>query len=159
MEERSRSFIPHVVEPSFGVDRIVYALLEYAYREKQDRIVLEIPREVAAVEIGVFPLVNRDGLPETARGIVDALANEDFVVNYDESGSIGRRYARADEVGTPICITTDYQTLGDQTVTLRDLYSGAQVRTSIDSLPSRLRDYLKGRLQFAQLGTPVTKTA
>ncbi len=159
VEEKSRSFIPHVVEPSFGVDRIVYALLEYAYREREDRVVLEIPREVAAVGVGVFPLVSRDGLPEMARGIVEALQNEDFVINYDESGSIGRRYARADEVGTPVCITIDYQTLEDKTITLRDLYSSAQVRTSIGTLPMQLRDYLKGRLEFAQLGVPVAKSA
>jgi glycyl-tRNA synthetase len=157
VEEKSRSFIPHVVEPSFGVDRIIYAMLEYGYREREGRIVLEIPKDVAGIKAGVFPLVNRDGLPELARHLADTLIDEGLIVTYDESGSIGRRYARADEIGIPICITVDYQTLQDKTVTLRDLYSWAQVRVSIRDLPSLLHDYLKGTLEFNQLGVSVTR--
>jgi glycyl-tRNA synthetase len=157
IEEKGRYFIPHVVEPSFGVDRIIYALLEYAYKERGKRLVLEIPRAVAATKVAVFPLVNRDGLPEEARKIADSLIEEGFTVNYDSSGSIGRRYARADEVGTPVCATIDYQTLKDDTVTLRDLYTWSQVRTKVNSLPDILRDYMKGRLEFTKLGRPVTE--
>jgi len=157
VEEKSRSFIPHVVEPSFGVDRIIYAMLEYGYREREGRIVLEIPKDVAGIKAGVFPLVNRDGLPELARHLADTLIDEGLIVTYDESGSIGRRYARADEIGIPICITVDYQTLQDKTVTLRDLYSWAQVRVNIRGLPSLLHDYLKGTLEFNQLGVSVTR--
>ncbi|MEM2921651.1 MAG: His/Gly/Thr/Pro-type tRNA ligase C-terminal domain-containing protein, partial [Candidatus Bathyarchaeia archaeon] len=100
------------------------------YRERNGRVVLEIPRDIAGVKVGVFPLVNRDGLPELARHVADILIGEDLVVAYDESGSIGRRYARADEIGIPLCVTVDYQTLQDKTVTLRDLYTWAQVRAS-----------------------------
>jgi len=157
VEEKGRYFIPHVVEPSFGVDRIVYALLEYACKEREKRIVLEIPRDVAATKVMVFPLVNRDGLPERARKIADALLEEEFMVGYDASGSIGRRYARADEVGTPICMTIDYKTLEDETVTVRDLYTWRQVRVKADSLPSLLRDYLRGRLEFHELGSLVSE--
>jgi glycyl-tRNA synthetase len=157
VEEKGRYFIPHVVEPSFGVDRIVYALLEYAYKERDGRVVLEIPKDVAATKVAVFPLVNRDGLPERARKIADMLLEEDFIVSYDASGSIGRRYARADEVGTPICVTIDYKTLEDGTVTLRDLYTWSQVRAKADSLPSLLRDFLRGRLKFHELGPLVSE--
>lgn len=101
--------------------------------------------------------MNRDGLPETAKHLADELTNAGLIVNYDESGSIGRRYARADEIGIPVCVTTDYQTLKDMTVTLRDLYSWAQVRASEESLPRLLKDYLKGQLEFNQLGALVTR--
>jgi len=157
VEEKGRYFIPHVVEPSFGVDRIVYALLEYACKEREKRIVLEIPRDVAATKVMVFPLVNRDGLPEKARKIADALLEEDFMVGYDVSGSIGRRYARADEVGTPICVTIDYKTLEDETVTLRDLYTWRQVRVKAAPLPPLLRSYFRGRLEFHELGPLVSE--
>jgi len=157
VEEKGRYFIPHVVEPSFGVDRIVYALLEYAYKERGNRVVLETPRDVAATKVAVFPLVNRDGLPEKARRIADSLLEEDFIVSYDASGSIGRRYARADEVGTPVCVTVDYKTLDDETVTLRDLYTWKQVRVKVDSLPNLLRNYLRGHLEFHELGPSVSE--
>lgn len=155
VEKKGRHFIPHVVEPSFGVDRIVYALLEYAYKERGDRVVLEIPRDVAPTKVAVFPLVNRDKIPEKAREIADALLEEGFTVSYDLSGSIGRRYARADEVGTPVCITVDYKSLEDDTVTLRDLYTWKQVRTKIKSLSVTLRNYLRGRSEFPELGSAV----
>ncbi len=155
VEEKGRHFIPHVVEPSFGVDRIVYALLEYAFKERGDRVVLEIPRDVAPTQVTVLPLVNRDNIPEKAREIADALLEEGFAVSYDLSGSIGRRYARADEVGTPVCITVDYKSLEDGTVTLRDLNTWKQVRTKIESLPVHLRNYLQGRSEFPELGSVV----
>lgn len=151
-EEAGRYFVPHVVEPSFGIDRIVYAMLEYAYLEQKDRVILRAPREVAAVKAAVFPLVSRDGLPEAAKKIYEMLLDEGFIVDYDESGSIGRRYARADEIGIPICITADYQTLEDGTVTLRDIYTWEQVRTKVDGLSNLLRNYLRKKLEFDQMG-------
>ena len=87
----------------------------------------------------------------------DILLEEDLMVGYDASGSIGRRYARADEVGTPICVTIDYKTLEDGTVTLRDLYTWGQVRVKADALPSLLRDYIRGRLEFHELGPSVSE--
>ena len=152
VEEGGRYFIPHVVEPSFGIDRIVYTTLEYAYFTKKNRVVLKLPRDVAAVKAAVFPLVNRDGLPEAAKKIYETLLGEDFIVNYDESGSIGRRYARADEIGIPVCITVDYQTLQDGTVTMRDIYTWKQIRTKTEKLPILLRDYLRIKLEFDQMG-------
>ena len=157
VEVKGRYFVPHVVEPSFGVDRIVYALLEYAYEERGDRVMLKMPRDISPTKVAVFPLVNKDKLPEKARYIADMLIREGFIVNYDASGSIGRRYARADEVGTPVCITIDYKSLEDESVTLRDLFTWKQVRADIDHLPILMRDYLRGRLEFQQLGLSITE--
>jgi glycyl-tRNA synthetase len=93
-------------------------------------------------------------LPEKASIIYQQLIDEGFYVEYDESGSIGRRYARADEAGVPICVTVDYQTLQDNTVTLRDRDTWAQVRTKIEDLPELLTKYLRKKLEFNQLGVP-----
>jgi len=152
IEEKGRRFIPHVVEPSFGSDRLTYIALEYAYREKEDRALLSFPKEIAPIQVGVFPLVNKDGLPERARQVYDILLNEGFTVEYDDSGSIGRRYARADEVGTPLGLTIDYQTLEDNTVTLRDRNTWEQVRTEITKLPTLLHAYFRGKIGFRDLG-------
>jgi glycyl-tRNA synthetase len=158
MAAAGRYFVPHVVEPSFGVDRILYTVLEYAYAERGRRIVLSLPRTIAAVKAAVFPLVRRDGLPEFAKQVYRRLIDEDFLVKYDASGSIGRRYARADEIGVPLCITIDYQSLEDETVTLRDLYTWKQVRAKASDLPSRLWEYFRGKIEFDALGTAVTPT-
>jgi len=152
VEEKGRRFIPHVVEPSFGSDRLTYIALEYAYRKQEDRVLLSFPKEIAPIQVGVFPLVNKDGLPEKAKQVYDALLSEGFPVEYDESGSIGRRYARADEVGTPLGLTVDYQTLEDNTVTLRDRDTWEQVRTEITKLPMLLHAYFRGKIGFRGLG-------
>jgi len=150
--EKGRRFIPHVVEPSFGSDRLAYIALEYAYRKQEDRVLLSFPIEIAPIQVGVFPLVNKDGLPERAKQVYDMLLNEGFSVEYDESGSIGRRYARADEVGTPLGLTIDYQTLKNDTVTLRDRDTCGQVRTDITRLPMLLNAYFRGKIGFRDLG-------
>ena len=155
--ERGRRFVPHVIEPSFGSDRLVYVVLEYAYTKKGSRTILKIPRDLAPIEVAVLPLVSRDGLPEKAREVHSKLISEGFLAEYDESGSIGRRYARFDEVGTPICITIDYQTLEDETVTLRDRDTWEQVRTEIGRLPQLLREYFRWEREFKDLGTPYRK--
>lgn len=154
VEEKGRRFIPHVVEPSFGVDRLVYAVLEYAYQAKEGRTLLKLPREVVPIQISVFPLMSKDGMPEKAEEVYQRLLDEGFRAEYDESGSIGRRYARAGEVGTPLGITIDYQTLKDNTVTLRDRDTWTQVRSKIEDLPSLLRAYFSYKLDFKKLGKP-----
>ena len=150
-----RRLVPHVVEPSFGLDRLVYVALEHAYTVRDGRIVLRLPRDIAPVQVAVLPLVSRDGLPEKARAIYEMLLSEGFEAEYDEAGSIGRRYARCDEIGVPIAITIDYQTLKDDTVTLRDRDTWRQVRTPVDELSSRLAAYFRRKLEFEQLGTPI----
>jgi len=153
--KEGRRFIPHVVEPSFGSDRLVYVAVEYAYQATKDRAVLSLSRELAPIQVGIYPLVSKDGLPEKALQIYQMLIKEGFMVEYDESGSIGRRYARADEAGTPLGITIDYDTLKDDSATIRDRDSWKQVRTSIDQLAVVLRDYFNHKKEFEDLGRMV----
>ena len=155
VEEEGKHFIPHVVEPSFGSDRLVYITLEYAYRTKNGRTLLSLPRDLAPIQVMVFPLVSKDGLPERAKEVYERLIDEDFLVEYDESGSIGRRYARADEVGTPLGITIDYKTLEDDTVTIRNRDTWKQLRTKISKLSELLHAYFRYKINFEDLGQPV----
>ena len=126
--------------------------MEYAYRTKEGRTSLSLPRDLAPVGISVFPLVSKDGLPEKARQVYRLLIDSGFTVEYDESGSIGRRYARADEVGTPLGVTVDYKTLEDDTVTVRDRDTWKQVRNKIDELPEVLNAYFRYKIEFKELG-------
>ncbi len=153
--ERGKRFIPHVVEPSFGSDRLFYVALEYAYGIKDDRIVMSFPKNITPIQIGVYPLMAKDGLDTKALELQRQLTTEGFLVEYDESGSIGRRYARADEAGNQLCITVDYGTLTQGTITIRDRDSWKQVRTQIDTLPEALHKYFQNKLKFEQLGTLV----
>ena len=157
-KKTGKRFVPHVIEPSFGVDRLFYVTLEYAYRTKDGRIVLSLPRDLAPIEVAVFPLVSRDGLPEKAREVYKMLVEEGFRAEYDEVGSIGRRYARADEVGIPIAITIDYQSLEDDTATLRDRDTWSQARNAIERLPQLLHEYFRYKIDFEDLGEPVKAT-
>jgi glycyl-tRNA synthetase len=138
-------FIPHVAEPSFGADRLTYLTLECAYKEKDDRTVLSLPRSIAPVKICVFPLVNKDGINEKAQAIFDAIRDDGYIADFDDGGSIGRRYARSDEIGAPIAVTVDYQTMQDETVTIRDRDTWEQSRIQISALQSYLNGYFSIR--------------
>jgi glycyl-tRNA synthetase len=151
--ERGRRFIPHVVEPSFGSDRLFYVALEYAYGVRDDRVVMAFPRGIAPLQVGVYPLMSKDGLAEKAQEVRRQLAQEGFTVDFDEAGSIGRRYARADEAGIQLGITVDYDSLKEDTVTIRDRDSWRQVRSQIRELPHLLHKYFQGKLNFEDLGT------
>jgi len=155
VKEKGKRFIPHVIEPSFGSDRLAYAALEYAYTIKDNRVVLKLPRDIAPIQLAVLPLVSKDGLPEKAKEVYKLLIDEGFTVEYDESGYIGKRYARFDEIGVPLCITIDYQTLKDNTVTIRDRDTWKQVRTDIKELPNLLYKYFRFKINFEDLGLPV----
>jgi glycyl-tRNA synthetase len=150
--ERGRRFVPHVVEPSFGSDRLFYVALEYAYGIKEDRVVMGFPRGIAPIQIGVYPLMSKDGLDQKALEIQKQLTQDGFTVEFDESGSIGRRYARADEAGIQLGITVDYDSLKEGTVTIRDRDSWQQVRSQIQDLPELLHKYFQRKLNFEQLG-------
>ena len=150
---RGKRFIPHVVEPSFGSDRLFYVALEYAYGLKDDRVVMSFPRSIAPIQVGVYPLMGKDGLDIKAKEVQKLLACEGFMTEYDEAGSIGRRYARADEAGVQLGITIDYDTLDDGTVTIRDRDSWLQIRIAINDLPEQLHKYFEGKLNFEQLGS------
>ena len=150
---RGKRFTPHVVEPSFGSDRLFYVALEYAYHVKDDRVVMSFPRAIAPNQLGVYPLVSKDGIDKKARKVHQQLLNEGFTAELDETGSIGRRYARADEAGVPLGITVDYDTLTDNSVTIRDRDSWRQVRAPIRSLPELLHKYFQRKIDFEDLGT------
>jgi len=157
------SYIPSVIEPSFGIDRLMVGLLENNYREQaasplsddeseEPYRVISLPPGTAPIKAGVFPLVNKDGLPKIASEIDLKLKREGLVTYMDTSGSIGRRYARMDEVGTPFCITVDHDTKKDRTVTIRERDTGAQVRVGIDDLPELLNGLIHERVAFSSLG-------
>jgi glycyl-tRNA synthetase len=131
-------YVPYIVETSAGVDRTLLAVLADAYREEPERVVLGLSPRLAPVKLGIFPLVKRDGMPELARKI-DRDLRPHFAVFYDEKGSIGRRYRRQDEAGTPFGVTVDSQSLEDQTVTLRERDTMEQVRIPIPGLLDELR--------------------
>jgi glycyl-tRNA synthetase len=124
-QPNNRRFVPWVIETSVGADRTTLAVLVNAYREEQvpgeeeGRTVLALAPFLAPVKAGVFPLVKKDGMPEFADKLAKDL-RQAFPVFYDESGAIGRRYRRQDEIGTPFCLTVDGQTMQDGTVTIRD---------------------------------------
>ena len=147
---RGTRFVPHVVEPSFGSDRLFYVALEYAYGIKDDRVVMSFPRSIAPIQVGVYPLMSKDGLDEKAKEVQKMLAKEGFMVEFDEAGSIGRRYARADEAGVQLGITIDYDTLKDDTVTIRDRDSWLQVRTPIKDLPELMHGYFAGKIELSR---------
>jgi glycyl-tRNA synthetase len=149
---RGTRFVPHVVEPSFGADRLFYVALEYAYGIKDDRVVMSFPRSIAPIQVGVYPLMGKDGLDTKANEVQKLLANEGFMTEYDEAGSIGRRYARADEAGVQLGITIDYDTLSNGTVTIRDRDSWQQIRIEIKDLPKQLHKYFEDKVDFEQLG-------
>ena len=107
---------------------MVYSTLEYAYSKSKDRVVLRLPVDIAPIQVMILPLMAKDGLPEIASEIQLALRDQGFEVEYDDSGTIGRRYARADEIGVPLSVTVDYQTKENRSVTLRDRDSWQQVR-------------------------------
>lgn len=155
VEEKGRRFIPHVIEPSFGLERVFYAVFEYAYTEREGRAILKLPIALAPIQIAVYPLVTKDGIPEKALEVYTLLLNSGFDVYYDDSGSIGRRYVRADEMGIPLALTVDYQTLQDNTVTLRNRDDWKQVRTHLNGIENRLRSFLTGEISFKGLGEPI----
>lgn len=135
-----KKFIPHVIEVTFGIDRNIYMLLEMFYKERDEKPVLALPAKVAPFDCAVFPLVNKDGIDEKAYEVYQSL-HKNFICFYDDSGSIGRRYARQDEIGTPLCITIDYDTLKDNTVTLRNRDSTKQARVSLKDLVENIRKF------------------
>jgi glycyl-tRNA synthetase len=142
--------VPHVIEPSHGLDRIFYSVLEhsYSYDKKEDYTVLRLAPEVAPIKVGVFPLMEKDGMDELARQIYEKVHSPTTEAYYDGSGTIGKRYARMDEVGTPWCITVDYEALSGPskgTVTIRDRDTTEQKRISIESVSEILKSLLSGK--------------
>ncbi|MEM7819560.1 MAG: glycine--tRNA ligase [Candidatus Aenigmatarchaeota archaeon] len=139
-----RKFIPHVVELSFGIDRNILALLDIFYKEEKERTIFLFPRLLAPFDCAVFPLIKRYDLEKKAEEIKKILNSMNYIVFYDDSGSIGRRYRRMDEIGVSCCITIDHKTLEDNTVTIRDRDSMKQIRVKINDLCVALFKFLNG---------------
>jgi glycyl-tRNA synthetase len=139
LKDDGKKVVPHVIEPSFGAERIITGILQHSFVEDKERgwNWFKFPAKIAPYIAGVFPLMKKDGIAEKAKEIHDDL-KKCFDVFYDESGSIGKRYARADEIGTPISITIDYQTLEDGTVTVRNRDTTKQERI----VANQLKDFL-----------------
>ena len=142
-EDSKTRFRPWVIEPALGVDRAMLAFMLDAYDEdvvdNEERIVLRLDPRLAPIKVAVYPLLRKAGQPEKATAVRDALKRH-FTVAYDQAGSIGRRYRRQDEVGTPYGVTIDHQTMEDDTVTLRDRDSMAQDRVPIARLVEEISD-------------------
>ncbi len=171
-EVHGENIIPHVIEPSFGIDRIMYSLLEHSYFEEEagkevaegtekeeeaeeKRIVLRLMPEVAPVQAAVLPLLAREELMEPANDIVKRLRTKGILVAYDDSGTIGRRYRRNDEIGTPYSITVDYQTLEDGTVTIRDRDTMKQVRAGMSDIAVNIYDLIYCNKSFLDAGKKI----
>jgi len=149
--ETKKEFVPHVVEPTFGVERTILAVLLSAYTEeeaptadgkKETRVVMKFPKEIAPVKVAVLPLSNKDELTKEAKKIWEKL-QQHFATEYDETQSIGKRYRRQDEIGTPYCVTVDFDSLKDKAVTVRDRDTMDQERIKIKDLEKYLSDKLK----------------
>ncbi|MBI3954596.1 glycine--tRNA ligase [Candidatus Collierbacteria bacterium] len=134
--QTNEKFIPHVVEPTFGLSRLLTIILFNSYYEDEEksRLVLRLPKSLAPVKVAVFPLVgNKENLTARARQVFDLLSRN-LTVEWDDRGNIGKRYYAQDEIGTPACITVDFQTLEDDTVTVRDRDTASQTRVAVDKL-------------------------
>ena len=151
-EETKKKIIPHVIaEPSLGVDRsfLVFMFDAYSFDDKRGNVVLRLHPKLAPVKAGVFPLVNK--LEKEAKEVYDSIKAE-FRCIYDKSGSVGRRYARADEIGIPFCVTIDFDTLKDESVTLRDISTTKQVRIKISDLRETIRKLISDEMKFEDSG-------
>ena len=137
-------FVPHVIEPSYGIDRILYCLLEHNFIELEKKgeeyKILKLNPLIAPLKVGIFPLINDERLIKIAKNIDKELRSEGISTYYDEGGSIGRRYARMDEVGTPFCITVDHDSLKDDTVTIRDRDTTKQIRKKRNEISKFLKE-------------------
>jgi glycyl-tRNA synthetase len=146
-QERNERYLPHVIEPAAGLTRGLLAVLCEAYTVDESRPSPELMRfhpRLAPIKAGVFPLVNKDGMPEVAESIYRDVRKRVGPAQYDAKQSIGKRYARMDEAGTPFCVTVDGQTTTDQTVTIRDRDTGAQIRVAADQVVEYLRERVAG---------------
>lgn len=146
-----KKFVPHVLELSFGVDRNVWVLMDNFFEEEKERTVFRFPPILTPVVIGVYPLVNKDGLQEKA-GEIHNMIKKEYQTFYDDTGSIGRRYRRMDEIGAPYGITIDYDTLKDNTVTLRERDGMKQVRVNAKELKESIGKLILNETSFEEIG-------
>ena len=155
-QKSGERYVPHVIEPAAGADRAALAFLVDAYEveevEGRERTVLRLHPRLAPVKVSVLPLVNKEGMPEKAKEIMGGFRKAGIQAEYDVGGSIGKRYRRQDEIGTPWGITVDHQTMEDDTVTLRDRDSLEQVRVPVEGLPGQIAARLASDWKSPKLG-------
>src|SRR3989338_89254 len=145
-----KKIYPHVLELSFGVDRNIWGVMDIFYKKEKERILFLFNSNISPVEVAVFPLVNKEGIPEKAEEIYD-LIKRDFNVFYDNKGSIGKMYRRMDEIGCTAMLTVDHESLKNNDATLRDRDSMMQVRVRISDLKETLNKFLSG-VELKKLG-------
>lgn len=152
-EKTKQKIIPRVIEPTWGLGRIFLTIITDAYDDDKERgnIVLHLHPKLAPYKVGVFPLINKEALPDTAKALHASLKEVGLTSFYDKSGSVGRRYARADEIGIPYCLTVDFESLDDKSITIRDRDSMEQKRIKIEDAPSIIVDLILGRKEFNSL--------
>ncbi len=152
-EETKEKFIPHVLELSFGHWRHFYMLLEQHlhYEKERKNNILKLPKKLSPIKASVFPLVNKPEFQTTARQIHNDLIENDITSSFDKSGSIGKRYARADEIGTPYCITIDHDTLKSGIVTIRDRDTTEQIKIHKDKLADAIRNLINDKVSLSKL--------
>ncbi|MDD5012212.1 MAG: glycine--tRNA ligase [Candidatus Nanoarchaeia archaeon] len=152
-EKYKKKVLPRVIEPTFGIERIFLAVLTkaYTYDSERQNIVLKIPPSLAPIKAAIFPIVKRNDFEKISLEIINEL-KEDLHVVSDLSGSIGRRYARNDEIGTPYCITVDEESLKNKDVTIRDRDTKKQIRVKISELKNVLKKLINGQISFEKAG-------
>jgi glycyl-tRNA synthetase len=153
--QTGKKIIAHIWEVSAGVDRTMFAILDNCLKQGKEGLYISLPAKLAPYQISILPLVNKEGIPEVAEAIEKELKNAWFDVFYDASGSIGRRYARNDEIGVPFDLTVDFDSLKNKDVTLRRRDDGEQIRVKISEVKDILRKLISGELEFEKAGVKV----
>ncbi len=148
---RGEKIYPHVIEPSYGIDRLTYSVFLHSFKQDEDRNILQFPPDIAPVGVNVFPLVNKDDMVQVSENIKNDLRSQGIIAELDTSGTIGRRYARSDESGTPFAVTVDHQTIEDKTVTIRERDSQKQVRIPVIKINETIGDLLTKKIDFVNL--------
>lgn len=153
---RGERIVPHVIEPSYGIDRIIYSTLLHSYTEDtteegEKRAYLKIPAKIAPIKAAILPLVNKEPLVEIAEDLEKTLRKNNIITSFDGSGTIGRRYARADEIGIPYAITIDYDTVEDKKVTIRNRDTFKQKRIDIEKIPMIINNLIEGYINFDEI--------
>lgn len=153
IRENGERFVPHILEIAFGTDRPTYALLDLFYEKKEEgegKTIFKIPYHMAPVDVSIFPLMKKPELLKVSEEVKEILEKE-FIVDYDLSGSIGKRYLRSSTVGTPFAVTIDYDSIKKKDVTIRDRDSEKQIRIKISELKSTLNKLISGEIDFNSL--------
>lgn len=152
LSEENKKIVPHIWEISAGVDRTLFAVIENSFRKGKDGIYLSLNPLIAPYHCAIFPLIKEEKILDLANSVKTLLQDSWFDINYDASGSIGRRYARQDEIGTPYCITIDGDSSKNNDVTIRDRDTTKQIRVKISELKKVLRELINNEISFEKAG-------